>query len=83
MSENRNNDPLREALASFIGFLEFILCIVVAVGFFALYEYGKQQDEKCEAPCVVKFPKGMEEDQFRVDYRADHTLRVWRVKNGR
>jgi len=34
----------------------------------------------CVAPCIVKFPKDMEEDEFKVDY-TNHQLRVWRKKH--
>lgn len=41
------------------------------------------EDDSCNAPCTVKFPSNMEEDEFRIDYvnqNGKKVLKVWREK---
>jgi hypothetical protein len=73
-------DPLRKALAELIDWIRYclmalsILALLLLIGW---AKFHKDDAETCNSPCIVKFPKGTQEDEFRIDYQHGGTLRVW------
>lgn len=57
-----------------LDFLVWSVAIVVLLFGFKLLSYGNDK-HKCDSPCTVKFPKWIQEDNFKIDY-TNHSLIV-------
>lgn len=58
--------------------LMVVLLLVGTVAVVTRPAESKSRPHHCNAPCVVHFGPDMHEDEFRIDYRGNGTLRVWK-----
>jgi hypothetical protein len=62
-------------------FILAALGIAVLIAGLMLARDNERKQASCTAPCVVHFKGQMAEDNFKIDYRGDGTLRVWKAQS--